>query len=149
MTPKLHLLECHVHPCMQHFCMGLGLLNEQGMESIHKEIKNLLENKILSNSIIPCEAQNICWRTWLSVRSPRSAGEALPAWIQTRNDCYIIVVTLAVHVENIGAQHPICCAVLHSQGKGIWWVISTCGLLGQTLTKLNNSCRSVRPHTLS
>lgn len=34
-TPKLHLLEEHVLECMDHFGMGLALLGEQGMESIH------------------------------------------------------------------------------------------------------------------
>ena len=40
-TPKLHRLEGHVTDCMKHFGMGLGLLGEQGMESIHAEFNTL------------------------------------------------------------------------------------------------------------
>ena len=37
-TPKLHLLEEHVVPCMRRFGVGLGLLAEQGGEGIHHEL---------------------------------------------------------------------------------------------------------------
>lgn len=40
-TPKLHLLEAHVGQSMKHFGMALGLLGEQGMESIHAEFNTL------------------------------------------------------------------------------------------------------------
>ena len=40
-TPKLHLLECHILDCMKHFNVGLGLLNEQGSESIHSAFNKL------------------------------------------------------------------------------------------------------------
>ena len=43
-TPKLNLLEAHVLDCMRHFGMGLGLLGEQGMESIHAKF-NTLQSK--------------------------------------------------------------------------------------------------------
>ena len=41
-TPKLHLLECHVVPFMRKFKVGLGLLAEHGAKSIHKEFNTLL-----------------------------------------------------------------------------------------------------------
>eukprot|EP00117_Sycon_ciliatum_P016182 scpid19464/ scgid4041/ E3 ubiquitin-protein ligase NRDP1; RING finger protein 41 &gt; E3 ubiquitin-protein ligase NRDP1; RING finger protein 41 len=40
-TPKLHLLECHLVPCVKRFGMALGALGEQGGESIHHKF-NLL-----------------------------------------------------------------------------------------------------------
>ena len=40
-TPKLHLLEGHVVPSMRRFGVGLGLLGEQGAESIHAEFNKL------------------------------------------------------------------------------------------------------------
>ncbi len=40
-TPKLHLLESHVVPSVKRFGIGLGMLGEQGGESIHAEF-NLL-----------------------------------------------------------------------------------------------------------
>ena len=40
-TPKLHLLEFHVVPSIRRFGVGLGMLGEQGAESIHAEF-NLL-----------------------------------------------------------------------------------------------------------
>lgn len=40
-TPKLHLLEAHVVPSIRRFGVGLGMLGEQGGESIHAEF-NLL-----------------------------------------------------------------------------------------------------------
>ena len=46
-TPKLHLLECHVVPSMRRFGVGLGLLGEQGGESIHAEF-NLLQTTFRS-----------------------------------------------------------------------------------------------------
>ena len=36
-TPKLHLLEFHVVPSSRRFGVGLGMLGEQGAESIHAE----------------------------------------------------------------------------------------------------------------
>ena len=60
--PKLHHLEEHVVPCMDHFGMGLSLLGEQGMESIHAEINNL-ERKFLaipspSDRLLTCVEQH-------------------------------------------------------------------------------------------
>ena len=46
-TPKLHLLERHTIPCMRRFGISLGLLDEQGGESIHgkfKQLRSSLEN---------------------------------------------------------------------------------------------------------
>ena len=40
-TPKLHLLEDHVLPCMKRFRVGLGLLGEQGGEGIHHQLNEL------------------------------------------------------------------------------------------------------------
>eukprot|EP00117_Sycon_ciliatum_P016895 scpid82949/ scgid16125/ len=40
-TPKLHLLECHLVPCMERFGMALGALGEQGGESIHHKFNML------------------------------------------------------------------------------------------------------------
>lgn len=40
-TPKLHLLERHVVSSMRRFSVGLGLLGEQGGESIHAEFNSL------------------------------------------------------------------------------------------------------------
>ena len=40
-TPKLHMLECHTAPCMRRFGVPLGLLGEQGGESIHARFNNL------------------------------------------------------------------------------------------------------------
>ena len=40
-TPKLHLLELHVVPAMTRLRVGLGLLAEQGSESIHAEYNSL------------------------------------------------------------------------------------------------------------
>ena len=40
-TPKLHLLECHTVPCMERFGVCLGLLGEQGGESIHHKFNSL------------------------------------------------------------------------------------------------------------
>lgn len=40
-TPKLHLLEKHVVPSIRRFGGGLGLLGEQGGESIHAEFNSL------------------------------------------------------------------------------------------------------------
>ncbi|XP_038063047.1 uncharacterized protein LOC119733744 [Patiria miniata] len=37
-TPKLHLLECHVVPQISRFRVGLGMLNEQGGELLHTEL---------------------------------------------------------------------------------------------------------------
>lgn len=40
-TSKLHLLEAHVPAAMKKFGVGLGLLAEQGGESIHAEFNSL------------------------------------------------------------------------------------------------------------
>ncbi|XP_065192129.1 uncharacterized protein LOC135823213 [Sycon ciliatum] len=40
-TPKLHLLESHTAPAMERLGVGLGLLAEQGAESIHAEFNTL------------------------------------------------------------------------------------------------------------
>ena len=40
-TPKLHLLECHLPDALARFRVGLGLLAEQGGESIHAEFNDL------------------------------------------------------------------------------------------------------------
>ena len=40
-TPKLHLLERHVVPSIRRFGVGLGLLGEQGGESLHAEFNTL------------------------------------------------------------------------------------------------------------
>ena len=42
-TPKLHILEHHLVPCMKHFGVALGALGEQGGESIHHKF-NLLRS---------------------------------------------------------------------------------------------------------
>ena len=42
-TPKLHLLESHLSDALARFRVGIGLLAEQGGESIHHEFNNLLE----------------------------------------------------------------------------------------------------------
>lgn len=36
--PKMHMLEAHVVPAIQHYGVGLGLMGEQGAESIHAAI---------------------------------------------------------------------------------------------------------------
>lgn len=43
-TPKLHLLEDHVIPFARRFEVGLGLLAEQGSESIHARFNTLARN---------------------------------------------------------------------------------------------------------
>ena len=40
-TPKLHLLEGHVVSAMRRYGVGLGMLGEQGGESIHAEFNTL------------------------------------------------------------------------------------------------------------
>ena len=40
-TPKLHLLEARVIEFLQHFNVGLGLINEQGAESTHHAFNSL------------------------------------------------------------------------------------------------------------
>ena len=37
-TPKLHMIEEHTFPLMQRLAVGLGLMAEQGAESIHAEL---------------------------------------------------------------------------------------------------------------
>ena len=46
-TPKLHMLEAHVLDSMGRFGVGLGMLGEQGGESLHAEF-NLLTNTFRS-----------------------------------------------------------------------------------------------------
>ena len=50
-TPKLHLLEDHLLPCIRRFGVGLGLLGEQGGESIHHQLNvlNTTFNSIRNN----------------------------------------------------------------------------------------------------
>ena len=40
-TPKLHLLENHTEPMMRRLRVGLGLLGEQGAESLHSSLSSL------------------------------------------------------------------------------------------------------------
>ena len=40
-TPKLHLLECHVLPWIRRWKVGFGLMGEQGAESIHARFNSL------------------------------------------------------------------------------------------------------------
>ena len=40
-TPKLHLLELHIIPLIRKFRVGLGLLAEQGAESLHSSLNTL------------------------------------------------------------------------------------------------------------
>ena len=40
-TPKLHLMECHVTPFLYRWRWGLGVYNEQGGKGIHAEFNNL------------------------------------------------------------------------------------------------------------
>ena len=40
-TPKLHLLECHVLPWIKQWKVGFGLMGEQGAESIHARFNSL------------------------------------------------------------------------------------------------------------
>ena len=40
-TPKLHLLELHTIPLIRKFRVGLGLLAEQGAESLHSSLNTL------------------------------------------------------------------------------------------------------------
>lgn len=40
-TPKMHLLECHVVPFIKNWGIGMGLMGEQGAESIHASINTM------------------------------------------------------------------------------------------------------------
>ena len=40
-TPKLHLLEEHIAPSVKYIRVGLGLLVEQGVESLHSSMNTL------------------------------------------------------------------------------------------------------------
>ena len=40
-TPKLHILEDHMVPWLQRHRVGFGLLDEQGVESIHAKFNTL------------------------------------------------------------------------------------------------------------
>ena len=42
--PKMHLLERHVVPWLEKFGVGLGLMGEQGAESIHAAINKAYTN---------------------------------------------------------------------------------------------------------
>lgn len=39
--PKMHMLEAHVVPWLRQWGVGLGLMGEQGAESIHAAINNI------------------------------------------------------------------------------------------------------------
>lgn len=39
--PKMHLLEAHVVPWLKQHGVGLGLMGEQGAESIHAQINSI------------------------------------------------------------------------------------------------------------
>ena len=41
MLPKMHLLECHIIPWLKEHRVGLGLMGEQGAESIHASINSI------------------------------------------------------------------------------------------------------------
>ena len=41
MLPKVHLLEAHVPGWIEKWGVGLGLLGEQGAESIHTSLNNI------------------------------------------------------------------------------------------------------------
>ena len=51
-SPKLHMLEDHVVPFIRKWRVGLGMLNEQGAESIHARFNTLqrtygsMQNKV-------------------------------------------------------------------------------------------------------
>ena len=51
-TPKIHMLEDHVVPFIRKWRVGLGMLNEQGAESIHARFNTLqrtygsMQNKV-------------------------------------------------------------------------------------------------------
>ena len=51
-TPKLHILEDHVVPWMREWQQGLGVMGEQGAESIHAQFNVLRRtyNNIKSNT---------------------------------------------------------------------------------------------------
>ena len=40
-TPKMHLLESHVHQFIEKWRLGKGVYDEQGGESLHAEFNNL------------------------------------------------------------------------------------------------------------
>ena len=39
--PKMHMLEVHIVPWLRRWGVGLGLMGEQGAESIHAAINNI------------------------------------------------------------------------------------------------------------
>lgn len=43
-TPKLHMMEDHIVPFLRQWKRGLGLLGEQGAESIHARFNNIRAN---------------------------------------------------------------------------------------------------------
>ena len=56
-TPKLHLLEAHTVPAIRRLRIGLGLLAEQGSESIHARFNELDRNyHSISNALKRLEA---------------------------------------------------------------------------------------------
>ena len=40
-TPKMHMMEYHLVPWLAKWKVGLGLMGEQGAESIHKKMNSL------------------------------------------------------------------------------------------------------------
>ena len=45
--PKMHILECHVADWLEKWGVGLGLMGEQGAESVHTSI-NQIERSYLN-----------------------------------------------------------------------------------------------------
>ena len=54
-TPKMHMLEEHVHEFINKWKIGLGMYAEQGGESIYPEFNNLY--KIYSS--VPCKQSRL------------------------------------------------------------------------------------------
>lgn len=40
-TPKMHIVECHVVPWLRQWHAGLGVMGEQGGESLHVQLNNI------------------------------------------------------------------------------------------------------------
>ena len=70
-TPKLHLLECHLVDCMAHFNVGLGLLNEQGSESIHSAFNKL--ERMHSSVVTTLSRLKSCTEAHLHDTLPKNA----------------------------------------------------------------------------
>jgi hypothetical protein len=54
-TPKLHMLEDHVVPFIRQWRVGLGMMSEQGAESIHARF-NALERTFPVTDLVLCVA---------------------------------------------------------------------------------------------